>query len=85
MRPYITVLKEGEHLREDLVKEIEFLDKEYPKIKIDFVKLDGEFSPEFIEELSKKWNIPVNFMFIGAPGVDCPYRIEELGGVRLII
>jgi len=81
----VTVLREGESLREDMEKEIEFLDREYPEIKIDFVKLTGEFNPKLIEELSVKWNIPINFMFIGAPGNEFPYRIEELGGVRLII
>ncbi|VAW25607.1 hypothetical protein MNBD_BACTEROID04-86, partial [hydrothermal vent metagenome] len=41
--------------------------------------------PELIKELSKKWNIPINFMFIGSPSDKFPYKIEELGGVRLII
>jgi hypothetical protein len=68
-----------------LRKDIEFLDREYPDIKIDFVELNGTFGPELIQELSKKWNIPVNFMFIGSLSNKFPYRIEELGGVRLII
>lgn len=45
----------------------------------------------------RKWNLQfchpgfhynilsINFMFIGSPGEDFSYRIEELGGVRLII
>lgn len=81
----VMVLKEDESLRKDIEREIGFLDKAYPKIEIDFVKIKGEFSPQLIEELSKKWNIPINFMFIGAPGDEFPYPIEELGGVRLII
>jgi hypothetical protein len=47
--------------------------------------LNKEFSPELIRELSKEWNIPINFMFIGSPGDHFPYKIEELGGARLII
>jgi hypothetical protein len=70
---------------ESLKKDIEFLDKEYPEISIEFVTLTGKFTPELVRELSKKWNIPINFMFIGSPGDHFPYRIEELGGVRLII
>ncbi|MCB0502227.1 MAG: APC family permease, partial [Bacteroidetes bacterium] len=81
----VTVLDEGDVLPKDLEQEIRFLDREYPKIDIDFVKLKGEFSPELIQELSAKWNIPINFMFIGSPSNKFPYRIEELGGVRLII
>ena len=65
--------------------EIEFLGKEYPEIKIDFQIIEGKFSPTLIKELSIKWNIPVNFMFIGSPSNKFPYKIEELGGVRLII
>mgnify|MGYP006194415881 CR=1 FL=1 len=41
--------------------------------------------PELIDELSKKWKIPVNFMFIASPSDKFPYKIEELGGVRLIM
>jgi amino acid transporter len=68
-----------------LKKDIEFLDREYPEITIEFVEIDGTFAPELIENLSKEWNIPVNFMFIGSPGDHFPFRVEELGGVRLII
>jgi len=46
---------------------------------------DGEFGPELIQQLSSKWRIPKNFMFIGSPGDHFPYRLEDLGGVRLII
>ncbi len=70
---------------EKLERDLEFLDREYPDIKIEFIKMKGKFGPELIQELSKKWGIPVNFMFIGSPGDRFPYRIEELGGVRLII
>ncbi|MCF6240204.1 MAG: APC family permease [Bacteroidales bacterium] len=81
----VLVLKEGEEVPEKLLQEIDFLDREYPNIKIEFVVERGEFTPQLIQELSKKWNIPINFMFIGSPGDKFPYRIEELGGVRLII
>lgn len=81
----VTVLKKGETLPKTLEDEIKFLDREYPEIDIEFVSIRDEFSPELIKELSRKWNIPINFMFIGSPSHKFPYRIEELGGVRLII
>jgi len=68
-----------------LRQDIEFLDRQYADIDIEFVEINGKFTPEFIRKLSKRWDIPVNFMFIGSPGDRFPYRIEELGGVRLII
>jgi amino acid transporter len=70
----------------DFDKEIEFLDKEYPEIDVELVEIDGEeFSPELVQKLSKEWKIPINFMFIGSPGDRFPYKIEEFGGLRLII
>ena len=81
----VKVLKPGEKVPEELIKYIEFIDKEYPEIEVEFVPVEGEFGPELIRELSRKWNIPINFMFIGSPDEKFPYRLEELGGVRLIL
>jgi len=77
--------KDSQDIQEKIDRDIEFLDREYPDIDIEFVKIKGVFGPELIQKLSKKWHIPVNFMFIGSPGDHFPYRVEELGGVRLII
>jgi len=81
----VTFLKRGEDLPQDMEKEISFLDREYPDIDIEFIVRKGNFSPEVIKKLSKEWDIPINFMFIGSPTGKFPYRIEDLGGVRLII
>jgi len=82
----VTVNRDGDdEVGEKLDKDIEFLDREYPDIEIEFIRMKGEFGPELIHKLSKLWKIPVNFMFIGSPGDRFPYRVEELGGVRLII
>jgi amino acid transporter len=77
--------EEDRGIIEQLKQDLEFLDRQYPEIKIEFVHLHGEFGPKLIKKLSREWNIPLNFMFIGSPGDRFPYRIEELGGVRLII
>lgn len=81
----VLVLDKGKVMPTNLALEIEFLGKEYPEINIEFLIIDGKFSPKLIKELSAKWKIPVNFMFIGSPSDKFPYKIEELGGVRLII
>ena len=81
----VTVLENGDTLPDRLASDIEVLDREYPDIDIEFVAMPGKFGPELIRELSDKWKIPINFMFIGSPGDHFPYRIEELGGVGLII
>ncbi len=81
----VKVLRPGEKVPEELLQYIKFLDEEYPEIEIEFVPVEGEFGPELIRELSRKWDIPINFMFIGSPDEKFPYRLEELGGVRLIL
>jgi len=64
---------------------IKIIDEEYPEIDVDAVVVEGHFGPELIKELSEKWKIPINFMFIASPGDHFLYKVEELGGVRLII
>jgi len=80
----VNVKKIGES-NELLIKDIEVIDRAYPNIDIEFIEIIGTFGPEIIEELSVKWNIPKNFMFIGSPGDRFSYRVAELGGVRLIM
>jgi hypothetical protein len=64
---------------------VEIINEEYPEIEVTGHIIEGSFGPALIEDLSKKWNIPINFMFIASPGDRFPYRVEQLGGVRLII
>ncbi len=80
----VNVKKEGD-TNELLKKDLEVLDRAYPDIDIEFVEIIGVFGPEIIDELSRKWHIPKNFMFIGSPGNRFSYKVAELGGVRLIM
>jgi len=81
----VLVLAEGQKPPKNIAQEIDFLDREYPEVNIEFIVEPGVFTPELIQQLSERWKIPVNFMFIGSPSDKFPYKIEELGGVRLII
>lgn len=81
----VAVLNDDEHITKHLKNDVNVLDRAYPNIIIEFIEEKGVFGPDKIKELSKRWNIPINFMFIGSPGDKFPYRIEELGDVRLII
>ena len=81
----IVNVKKAYESNEALKIDLEVLDRAYPEIHIEFIEIDGVFGPELIDELSKKWNIPKNFMFIGSPGDKFSYRVSELGGVRLIM
>jgi amino acid transporter len=81
----VSVLETGEIANVKLKADIETLNRAYPNINVEFIEEPGTFGPEKIKELSKRWKIPTNFMFIGSPGEGFPYKIEELGEVRLII
>jgi len=81
----VTVLQKEEQLAETFVRDFEALDRAYPDIKIEYIQIPGVFGPEIIDKLSQEWNIPHNFMFIGSPSDRFPHRLQDLGGVRLII
>ncbi len=81
----VTVLRDTDQVKEEFLHEVQVLDKAYDRLDVEFIQLRGTFGPELVQRLSAEWNIPVNFMFIGSPGDRFPYRIAELGGVRLVI
>ncbi|MFS8083723.1 MAG: hypothetical protein ACMG51_09745, partial [Ginsengibacter sp.] len=81
----VTVLQKEIKLSETFLRDLEALDRAYPDIKIEYLQIEGKFGPELIDKLSDEWNIPKNFMFIGSPGDRFPHKLEDLGGVRLII
>ena len=81
----VTVVEKEGDIPPQLEENLKFLDEAYPDIDIEFVVIQGLFRPALIQELSAKWKIPANFMFIGSPGDHFLYGLAELGGVRLII
>jgi amino acid transporter len=68
-----------------LAEHLSTIDHLYPQLRIDFLAVKGCFSPQLIEALSRRLGVPKNYMFIGTPGDRFPHRIEDLGGVRLVI
>ena len=81
----VTVVQNKDKVPKKLKNDLEFLNEAYPTIEIEFVVITGTFGPDLIQELSVKWNIPVNLMFIGSPRGHFIYGLRDLGGVRLII
>ena len=69
----------------NLAEHLKTIDQMYPQLRIDFVAVRGVFGPELIERLSRRLEVPKNYMFIGTPGDRFPHRLEALGGVRLIL
>ncbi|KAE9289012.1 hypothetical protein PF008_g25992 [Phytophthora fragariae] len=58
-------------------------DSMYPKIRVDFVSVHGEFGPAMIEWLSRTMNVPRNMMFITQPDFLSAERVSTVG-VRVI-
>lgn len=58
-------------------------DSMYPKIRVDFVSVRGEFGPAMIEWLSRSMNVPRNMMFITQPDLISAERVST-AGVRVI-
>ena len=81
----VTVLQHEQKLNKIFERDFQAMDRAYPDIKIEYIQVPGIFGPEMIDKLSKEWNIPKNFMFIGSPGDHFPHQLADLGGVRLII
>jgi hypothetical protein len=81
----VTVVDDESDVPDRMKQDLQFLDEAYPEIDIEFVVMEGDFGPKLIQELSDKWNVPTNLMFIGSPGGKLVYGLAELGGVRLII
>ncbi len=81
----VTVIKNRQVVSPEFRRDFEVLDRAYPDIKMEHVFVEGQFGPDLISSLSKKWKIPKNYMFISAPGDKFTYKVADLGGVRLIL
>jgi len=68
-----------------LASHLKLIDRLYPQLRIDFVAVQGTFGPRLVEALARRLHVPKNHMFIGTPGDRFPHRIEDLGGVRVVL
>lgn len=81
----VTILDKDKQPDPKFLSDFDTLDRAYPEVDMEYITMVGEFTPELVDQLSKEWSIPKNFMFISSPGERFSYRVDELGGVRLIL
>ncbi|MEO8200007.1 MAG: APC family permease [Gemmatimonadota bacterium] len=81
----VHVFEREETIPPDLAQQLATIDRMYPQLRIDFLAVHGHFGPALVQALSRRLEVPRNYMFIGTPGNDFPHRVEELGGVRVIL
>uniref|UniRef100_A0A6U2CW25 Amino acid permease/ SLC12A domain-containing protein n=1 Tax=Hemiselmis andersenii TaxID=464988 RepID=A0A6U2CW25_HEMAN len=67
-----------------IAENLRVIDRCFPKVVIDFVLVQGSFSPEVVAQVSARLGVPRNFMFIACPGDRFPHDIGDFGGVRMI-
>ncbi len=81
----VHVFDEQNAIPPQLAEQLRVIDHLYPTLRVDFVAVKGTFGPELVEALSRRFKVPKNYMFIGTPGDRLPHRIEDLGGVRVVL
>ena len=67
-----------------IAENLRVIDRCFPKIVIDFVLVQGRFSPEVVAQVSSRLGVQRNFMFISCPGDRFPHDIGDFGGIRMI-
>eukprot|EP01121_Diplochlamys_sp_Union-15-3_P018265 TRINITY_DN6621_c0_g1_i1.p1 TRINITY_DN6621_c0_g1~~TRINITY_DN6621_c0_g1_i1.p1 ORF type:complete len:633 (-),score=68.42 TRINITY_DN6621_c0_g1_i1:71-1969(-) len=80
----VHVYETEENIPANLTEDIKFLDRLFPKVRIDLVLVKGTFNPDLVSSLSKKLNVAPNMMFITCPGDEFKHDISLFGGVRVI-
>jgi len=60
------------------------LEQLWPKYRVDYIAVKGQFGPALIDQLSEKLGVPKNFMFITTPSSKFAHKLADLGGVRLV-
>lgn len=81
----VHVYQDEKSIPAHLAEHLRIIDHLYPELRVDFIAVQGTFTPELIDALSSRLKVPKNQMFIGTPGHRFPHRIENLGGVRVIL
>eukprot|EP00931_Biecheleriopsis_adriatica_P119341 TRINITY_DN9457_c0_g1_i1.p1 TRINITY_DN9457_c0_g1~~TRINITY_DN9457_c0_g1_i1.p1 ORF type:complete len:748 (-),score=137.25 TRINITY_DN9457_c0_g1_i1:104-2347(-) len=81
----IHVYPEEDQIPPNLVEYVQLLDCVYPKMKLDCILVNGEFSPAMVQYISKRICVPVNCMFINCPKIDFKHSLDRMGGVRVIL
>ncbi|KAF0689768.1 Aste57867_18811 [Aphanomyces stellatus] len=62
---------------------IAMFDHVYPKIRLDFYSVVGEFEPAGVEWISRKFDVPTNMMFLKQPSSETVHKVSAYG-VRVI-
>lgn len=76
----VTVLHEAQQPDPKFLADFDTLDRAYLEVDLEYTTILGDFTPELVEELSNRWGIPKNFMFISSPGKSSVIELMNLVG-----
>ncbi|KAG2199866.1 hypothetical protein INT46_003723 [Mucor plumbeus] len=82
---FIHLYQNSSDIPENLKAHHRMLDEIYPKIQIDLMFIQGDFSPATIDAISRQLDIAKAQMFMTCPGKDFNYSLGDFGGLRIIM
>ncbi|KAI8368451.1 amino acid permease-domain-containing protein [Choanephora cucurbitarum] len=82
---FIHLYQRHHDIPENLESHHRMLDEMYPKIQIDLIFLQGEFTPATVDAISRQIDIPKAKMFMACPGKNLNCSFGDFGGVRIIM
>lgn len=68
----------------ELSASVRLMDRIYPKLCINLLCVEGEFSPAMVRWVSRETKVPHNMMFMTCPDASFKHKIERFGGMRII-
>ncbi|GLE04336.1 hypothetical protein PINS_up013251 [Pythium insidiosum] len=74
---------DAKEVRDEFENILALFNHVYPKLKIDFVSVRGDFEPALVLWMAETMKVPVNLMFITQPGDKEVHKVAALG-VRVI-
>ncbi|KAI8088022.1 amino acid permease-domain-containing protein [Gilbertella persicaria] len=82
---FIHLYRHLNDIPENLETHHRMLDEMYPKIQIDLIFIQGEFTPATVDAISRQISIPKAQMFMACPGKNLNYSFGDFGGARIIM
>ena len=67
-----------------LADNLRVIDRCFPKMVMDLVLVQGQFTPSVVAQISTRLGVPRNFMFMVCPNERFPYDLGDFGGIRII-
>ena len=72
-------------LPSELEANVQLVDEAFPKITVDLVFVEADFSPVVVEALSVKLGVPKHRFFLACPEAGGAFPLRDYGSLRIIV